>query len=239
MATGSSTRVVESGPGQVLLMTERIEQSAAEIEELLARRGSAVRPAPDFDQLRRVCRGLEDNVLELSHSVDAHHGVQDYEVRKLLEYLIRLRRAVEDDGADPDAVALEVMRLQDVLRRLERSVLHARLEAAGEAIGYIFDVLDGVSTADLAHLLGVSDKTVNGWRGGTTPSSRAPRVVLTAQLLSYLGRSLTTRGLLMWFDTEFDALGGLAPSRMIATDIKQAEARLVPFARGGRAQLGS
>lgn len=226
---------------QLLEITAKIEQSASQIERLVAQKGpAAYRPEPNFEALRQACRDLEDHVLELSASMEGRDGIQDYELRRLFEFLTHLRRTVEDAEArgKPDAVAFAIMKLHDTLRRLERSILHTRWESPEEAVRYIFEVLDGVSTTELARLLGVSDKTINSWRQGVTPGKRADRVVLTAQLLSYLRTSLTTRGLVMWFDTSFDALGS-SPRELIDENVKEAEAPVVSFARGGRGQLGA
>jgi hypothetical protein len=224
-------------------MTALIEESASRVEQLVTRPGpTALRPPPDFDALRQACRHLEDGVLDLSASMDA--GVEDYEVRKLLEFLAQLRRAIDAAGAGdeaPDAMALAAMQVHDVLRRLERRLEHTRWESPQEAAHYVFSVFDSadVPTTALMRLFGVSDKTISAWRQGGNIKTHADRVVLTAQLVSYLRPTLTIRGLLLWFDTEFDRLGDKTPLQLLSSDVKAAWEPLVSFARGGRDQLGS
>lgn len=228
----------------------RIGKSAVAMEHLVAQpattatatglpEGRDEEESAAYEAVRLACREVEDHVLDLSSRMP--EGIQDYDLRILLQFMAELRRAVEDLAAGiakRGAIELQLMKVRDVIGRLERRLRHTRWETPDQAIKFIFEVLDGVQTAELVRLLGVSDKTITTWRKGGPPRTHASRVVLTAQLLSYLQPTLTTRGLLMWFDTKFEALGGKSPIELLEHDAKAAWVPLISFARGGRDQLG-
>jgi transcriptional regulator with XRE-family HTH domain len=185
---------------------------------------------------------LEDLVLDLSH--DLPEGTQDYAGRKLFEYLVELRRALGlptggqlHTPQGRAAALLVLMKIGDVLRRLERRLEHAQLEDAGEAAHYVFRVLADLPDADVARLLGISARTVGNWRRGGVVRAN-DRVVLVAQLLTYLEGSMTQRGLLLWFASEQDVLRRSA-CELLAGDLGEARRLLVPLARGARGQLAA
>jgi transcriptional regulator with XRE-family HTH domain len=185
---------------------------------------------------------LEDLVLDLSQ--DLPEGTQDYAGRKLFEYLVELRRALGLPAGSPlstpkgrAAALLVLMKIGDVLRRLERRLEHAQLEDSGEAARYVFRVLTDLPDADVAGLLGVSARTVGNWRRGGVVRVN-DRVVVVAQLLTYLEGSMTQRGLLLWFASEQDGLKR-SPCDVLAGDLDEARRLLVPLARGARGQLAA
>jgi transcriptional regulator with XRE-family HTH domain len=191
----------------------------------------------------RAYQRLEDLVLDLSH--DLPEGTQDYAGRKLFEYLVELRRALarldaSDGGAAQGraAVLLALIKMGDVLRRLERRLEHAQLEDSGEAVRYVFGVLRDLPDADVAGLLGVSARTVGNWRRGGVVRPNE-RVVLVAQLLTYLEGSMTQRGLLMWFASPQDGIGARSPCELLAGPLDEARRVLVPLVRGARGQLAT
>ena len=182
-------------------------------------------------------------VLDLSH--DLPEGTQDYAGRKLFEYLVELRRALGLPGAprlsgadDRAAALLALIRMGDVLRRLERRLEHAQLEDSTQAAQFVFRVLRDLPDADIAGLLGVSSRTIGNWRrGGVTRHHE--RVVLVAQLLTYLEGAMTQRGLLLWFASPQDGLGGRSACELLAGDLGEARRLLVPLTRGARGQLAT
>src|SRR4029077_3480791 len=123
-------------------------------------------------------------------------GTEDYDARKLFEFLIELRRAV-DEGGD---IELAAMKMRAVLARIGRRLEHDALDDPRAAADAIFRTLPGASAADLSRLLGVSTKTVGAWKAGGPVTRNAARVVLIGQLLTYLRASMTPAGLVMWFD---------------------------------------
>lgn len=180
---------------------------------------------------------LEDAILDLSNLLP--QGPEDYDARKLFQFLIELRRAMAEDPDDRGGeVELATARLRDVGARISRRLEHERLDDSREAAAAVLDVMAGVPAKDLARLLGVSEKTIGVWRSGGVVERNVSRVVLVAQLLTYLRPSMTPKGLMMWFDAGRPQLDGRSPIDLLA-DPATAHDPLVALARGARAQLGS
>jgi hypothetical protein len=181
---------------------------------------------------------LEDAVLDLSGVLP--EGTEDYDARKLFEFLVELRRAI---AADPEAtdprgdVELATMKMGDVAYRIARRLEHDELDDPRAAAASVFATLRGVAAGDLARLLGVSTKTVGAWRSGGPVTRNADRVVVLAQLLTHLRASMTPVGLVMWFDAPRHQLGDRTPLQLLDEDGAAAREPLVALARGARAQL--
>lgn len=187
---------------------------------------------------RRWYAQLEDAVLDLSTALP--EGTEDYDARKLLEFLVELRRAIDADldGRDERGeVELRAMMVRDAVRRIARRLAHDELDDPRAAVDFVLATLRGVGATDLARLLGVSTKTVGAWRAGRPVTRNAERAVVLAQLLSYLRTSLTPLGLVMWFDAERDQLGGRTPLEVLDAGPARAVEPLVALARGARGQL--
>lgn len=191
-----------------------------------------------LERRRRWYAALEDAILDLSNALP--EGTEDYDARKLFEFLVELRRAIDADPGGRDErgdVELRTMMMRDVLRRISRRLLHDELDDPRTAVDFVLATLRGVAAGDLARLLGVSTKTVGAWRAGRPVTRNAERVVVLAQLLSYLRSSLTPLGLVMWFDAERDQLGGRTPLQLLDASPARAVEPLVALARGARGQL--
>jgi transcriptional regulator with XRE-family HTH domain len=185
-------------------------------------------------------RGVEDAILDLSNAMP--EGVEDYDVRKLLESMVELRRLLEEDpeAQDPAGeVELVTMQTADIVRRIRRRLLHQRLDDPRIAVDFILGTLRGIPVTELAALLGVSTKTVSAWRQGGAVRQRTARVVLIAQVLAHLRGSMTPRGMLMWFAAERDQLDGRSPRELLDLDQAAAYPALTGLARGGRGQLAT
>lgn len=212
-----------------------LREKASQVEELVTvgeRTGLALR--------RDWYRQLEDAVLDLSYALP--EGTEDYDARKLLEFQVGLRRAID---ADPDArdergeVELAALKMADVARRIGRRLEHSELDDPRAAADFIFDTLRGVGVTDLARLLGVSTKTVNAWKAGGPVTRNGRRVVVLAQLLTYLRASMTPAGLIMWFDAPRGQLDGSTPLELLDEDEAKARELLLSLARGARGQLAA
>jgi len=191
-----------------------------------------------LEQRRRSYAAVEDGILDLSSALP--QGTEDYEARKLFEFLVGLRRAIDADPDGTDArgeVELHKLMMRDVLQRIERRLLHDELDDPRVAADFVFRTLDRVGAGDLARLLGVSTKTVGAWRAGRAVTRNGERVVVLAQLLSYLRASLTPLGIVMWFDAPRDQLGGATPLELLDRGVAAAREPLVSLARGARGQL--
>ncbi len=204
------------------------------------------------DQLAAWYRRVEDAVLDLSNALP--QGTEDYDARKLFEFLVALRRAVDRVGAadrggeatsrEPgareaarEAVELAAMQMGDVVRRIGRRLLHDELDDPRTAADYVLGALGGVGVGEAARLLGVSTKTIQAWRAGKPVTRNPRRVVLVAQLISYLRPSMTALGVVMWFDAVRHQLRGRAPLELLEEDPATARDALVSLARGSRGQL--
>jgi transcriptional regulator with XRE-family HTH domain len=231
---------------------ETLLQKVGDVEELVTPPRSleeprepreSKRPAPDKLVKRRQdwYRDVQDAVLDLSTSFP--EGVDDYDVRKLLEFTVQLGHLIEADAEarDPDGeVELATMRAADVTRRIQRRLLRDHLDDPEAALEFTFGVLRGVSVSELARLLGTSTKTVRSWQQGSSirQTAKLRRVLFVAHLLTYLHASLTPHGLIMWFDAERDQLKGRTPLQVLDRD-PGSHQLLLELAKGSRGQLGS
>jgi hypothetical protein len=180
---------------------------------------------------------LEDAVLDLSNALP--QGTEDYDARKMFEFLVGVRRALTADPTDEGGeVELQTLKLRDVVRRIGRRLEHDELDDPTVAARGVFGTLKDVPVGDLSRLLGVSTKTVNTWKAGGPVTRNATRVVVLAHLLTYLRASLSPAGLVLWFDAPRHQLGGRTPLQLLDEDgPAAAREQLVPLARGARGQL--
>ena len=88
------------------------------------------------------------------------------------------------------------MKLRDVLGRIGRGLEHNILDDPQVAAQYIFETLANIGVGGLARLLGVSTKTINTWKAGGPVTRKTQRLVMLAQLLTYLRSSMTPVGLI-------------------------------------------
>jgi hypothetical protein len=192
--------------------------------------GSIKRAIPDALAREQGLRAIEDAVLDLASSLP--EGTGNHDAGKLFEFTVELRRALTDDPADASGDAeLAVIKMLDAVGRIERRLRHDQLDDPQTAARWILTLMDGVEVSDLARLLGVSTKTVGNWRRGAVVKAGADRVVLVAQLLTYLRGSLTPRGLMMWMDAPRDQLEGRTPVELLDGDLPTARLALTPLAR--------
>jgi hypothetical protein len=226
---------------------ETLLDKAEELEELVQPSASSdEHPERELDE-RRARRlawysQIEDQVLDIANSLPA--GTEDYEARKLFEYLTELRRAIEADPETTDQtgkVALACAKMHDVLARMARRVEHTALEDPQQAAKYLFDHLAPLSASDFAKLLDVSTKTIGSWKRGGPIRTHPRRVQLVAKLCQYLLPATTPLGVLMWFRNPADILDGKSALELLQGGEPTPEvwSQLVDFARGARGQLAS
>lgn len=222
---------------------EELREKAEHIEDLVTPPQS-VEEQPNAERLSRPERRQEwrrrvvDAVLDLSNSMP--QGIEDYDVRKLLEQVVELGQLMDGDleACDADGeVELATMRMADIARRIHRRLVREQLDDPQVAVKMVLDGLERIPVSELARLLGVSTKTVRAWQRGNPVRQNARRVVLVAELLSSLRSSMTALGVVMWFDAERDQLGGDTPLERLEKDTDAAREPLIGLARGARAQL--
>jgi hypothetical protein len=224
---------------------DQLRQKAAKVEDLVTPPRSLEErlsdPGADLRRTERRAawfRQVEDAVLDLSNAMP--RGVEDYDVRKLLGFVVDLRRRLEadPDASDSDgAVDLATLQMADVVGRVRRRLLHEELDDPTAAVQFTLGALSGVGVSEISKLLGVSTKTTGAWRQGAPVKQNARRVVLVAQVISYLRASMTARGVLMWFESERDQLGMRTPLELLNDEEASAHASLVGLARASRGQL--
>lgn len=224
---------------------DSLRRKAEQVKGLITPSASRLGAPDDADlasspseRRERWFRRVEDSVLDLSNAMP--EGVEDYDVRKLLELVVDLRRVLEadPDASDPNAdVELATMRVADVLQRVQRRLLQDYLDNPQAAGAFVFRALGELSTSEIATLLGVSTKTIGTWRRGGPIKNNIRRLSLVAQLVSYLRHSMTARGVMMWFETQRDQLRGRTPLQLLDDGEPSAHAALLGLARGARAQL--
>ena len=217
---------------------ERVGQLVSPPQSLLERRLIDTVPPSRVQRRQDWYRGLEDAVLDLSDALP--EGTEDYDARKLFEFLVELRRAIDADADATDErgeVELATMKMRDVVHRISRRLEHDQLDDPQTAAGAIFRTMRGTGVGDLSRLLGVSTKTVNTWKAGGPVTRKAERIVVLAQLLTYLRASMTPVGLMMWFDAPRHQLDGRTPLELLNDNEATARESLVSLARGARAQL--
>lgn len=161
---------------------------------------------------------------------------------ELLLTLEDLRRAIE---ADPDALdeqwharaAMQIMRV--VVMAMLRQIDHHAIDDPVFAARLVIKEFERIETREVARLLGVTPKSVDNWRRGRVEQiKRNPaRISLIGQLVYELRRGTTPRGVLLWFDAPREQLRGRTPRELLDADVADAARRLIPLARGGRAQL--
>src|SRR6185436_7250302 len=132
----------------VALLRDKAEQ----VVELVREPGLAERRMAWYQE-------LEDAVLDLSNALP--EGTEDYDARKLFEFLVGVRRAIAaDPGDERGEIELTTMQMGDVARRIARRLEHNALDDPRVAADFVFSTLQGVGVGDLSRLLGVSTKTV-------------------------------------------------------------------------------
>lgn len=223
---------------------EELRSKAEQIEDLVALSGSPAsqedRGTPIVERRLAWHSNVVDAVLDLSNSMP--EGIEDYDVRKLLELVVELRQLLDadPDGCDSDGeIELAIMRTADIARRLHRRLVHEQLDDPQLAVKLVLDGLAQLPVSEVARLLGVSTKTVRSWQQGKPVRQNTTRVVLIAQIMTYIRSSLSAVGVEMWFDAERDQLGGKTPLQLIEEDPAKAYEPLIDLARGSRAQLAS
>jgi len=161
---------------------------------------------------------------------------------ELLLTLEDLRCAVERDPHALDEAwhARAAMKLMHVVvRAMLRQLDHEAIDDPAVAAKLVADELRNVDVGKVARLLGATTKSVRNWRDGRVEQiKRNPeRITLIGQLVYELRNSWTGHGILMWFDVSREQFGGSTARQLIDADVADAARKLLPFARGSRAQL--
>jgi len=241
MTTATADVPVTTAPADV---REELLEKTEEVEENLAEARPESPQRSTQEARLKWCREVEDAVLDLCNVLP--EGVANYEGKLLLVYMVELRRAiVEDPEAEDGDGRVELKRLQmlDVVKRIERRLQHDLLDVPDVAARFVFDRLNSLSATELAKLLGVSTKTIGAWRGGSPVKHNVDQVTSVAQIVYNLTRSMTPRGIWLWFNSRQDALDNDSPLSRLSAGLEAGNeewvASVKSLARGGRAQLAN
>lgn len=153
---------------------------------------------------------------------------------------LRAQLALDRDGLDPDWQVRTAMKLMHVVAQaMLRQLDHAAIDDPAVAAKFVAEELRHVEVGEVARLLGATTKSVRNWRDGRVEQiKRNPeRITLIGQLVYELRNSWTSHGVLMWFDAPREQFAERTPRELIDADVADAGRKLIPLARGGRAQL--
>ncbi len=163
--------------------------------------------------------------------------------RELLLTLEDLRAEIALDGDALDEewkvrYAMKIMHV--VVQAMLRQLDHAAIDDPAYAARFVAEELRTVEVREVARLLGATTKSVRNWREGRVEQiKRNPkRISLIGQLVYELRNSTTPYGIVLWFDAPREQFGERTPRELIDADVADAARKLLPLARGGRAQLG-
>ncbi len=163
--------------------------------------------------------------------------------RELLLTLEDLRAeiALDRDALDEGWKVRYAMKIMHVVvQAMLRQLDHAAIDDPAVAARFVAEELRNVEVREVARLLGATTKSVRNWREGRVEQiKRNPhRITLIGQLVYELRSSWTDHGILMWFDAPREQFNERTPRELIDADVADAGRKLIPLARGGRAQLG-
>lgn len=153
---------------------------------------------------------------------------------------LRAEIALDRDALDEGWKVRYAMKImEDVVRAMLRQLDHAAIDEPAYAARFVAEELRNVEVREVARLLGATTKSVRNWREGRVEQiKRNPgRITLIGQLAYELRNSMTGHGILFWFDRSREQFGGRTPRELIDADVTDAAKKLLPLARGGRAQL--
>jgi hypothetical protein len=153
---------------------------------------------------------------------------------------LRAEIALDRDALDEGWKVRYAMKIMHVVvQAMLRQLDHAAIDDPAFAAKLVAEELRNVEIGEVARLLGATTKSVRNWRDGRVEQiKRNPdRITLIGQLAYELRNSTTGHGILFWFDAPREQFGGRTPRELIDADVTDAAAKLLPLARGGRAQL--
>lgn len=207
--TRSVRRALEEAP---LSQRAVVQRWARTVHRLSATIDDAVPPSLDPAELAEI-RG---DLLAITQSVlmyDAEKPLDSYEEALLRLEAIRhvVRDALDQRAADESDARGLIVRLEEALPRIGRR--------------------------ELAHLLGISERSIQRMLAEADPVAPSRRLLLVSRLVALLSRGWTPEGVVAWFDRSRSALDGKTPLEVI--DDPALEQEVLALARAGRAQHGS
>lgn len=154
---------------------------------------------------------------------------------------LRAEIALDRDALDEEWKVRYAMKIMHVVvQAMVRQLDHAAIDDPAVAARFVAEELRSVEVGEVARLLGATTKSVRNWRDGRVEQiKRNPqRIRLIGQLVYEVRNSTTPYGIVLWFDAPREQFGYRTPRELIDADVADAAQKLLPLARGGRAQLG-
>ncbi|HEX2393170.1 MAG TPA: hypothetical protein VHI77_09655 [Solirubrobacterales bacterium] len=213
-------------------LADLVEPFAREVSR--AAKADAVDPSY-VDRFRETARRL----LELN---DELHE-DDFDPRALAEFRGIIINAIKDvEDADPsrplDTIDSILIRAEQ-LRHLVRDAMDGHVGGIGqsseEVMENLHQTLPSIRRAELAALLGRSQRQVERWAAQSGPPPR--RLELVARIAALLRHSWTEAGVVAWFFRPRPELRGKKPVDLLEDPARELD--LLTAARRGRAQHAS
>jgi hypothetical protein len=131
--------------------------------------------------------------------------------------------------------------IEDLQEIMARKIERETLDHPAVATRFVIRQLRRIEPEGLARILDISEAAAAAGQSGESPTEPvAPeRAVLVAQLVYDLRNSMTTGGVVVWFETPRFQLDGRTPLELLNDDVKAAEKPLRSLARAGRGQLAT
>ena len=133
-----------------------------------------------------------------------------------------------------DRFLMEMEAVRDIVRDLLDEQPAVELRDAAHVVALLESWLPRVSVAQLAEILGLSERALQRRRHGEGEATH--RMGLVARLVAILRHSWTDEGVAAWFHRPLSALGGARPIELL--DDPGRERDLLLVARSGRVQGG-
>lgn len=190
-----------------------------------------------------VLRRWAETVRRLSEAIDdaVPPSLHAEEVSEIRGDLLAITRSVlAYDSARPlDSYEETLLRLE-AIRHVVRDAVDQPLAGehdAGRLIADLEAALPRIGRRELAHLLGVSDRSIQRVIAAPEPVEPSRRLMLVALLVDQLRRGWTPEGAVAWFDRSRSELDGLTPLQALEDPAREQD--VLALARTGRAQHGS
>lgn len=131
--------------------------------------------------------------------------------------------------------------IEDLKEIMARKIEREALDDPAVALSFVARQLRRVETDGLARILGVSSEIAAHAQAGQSIRSEVEdlRATLVGQLVYDLRNSMTSGGIVLWFETDRYQLENRSPLALIDTDVRIAEKPLRSLARAGRGQLAT
>ena len=158
---------------------------------------------------------------QLADAVEAFAANELWRAHPLAAEMREHAQRLQLECANEHVRALDVewlAHLRHLMPMVRRELAHQLVLDPAEAVVYLLAQLRGADTDQLRSILGASPRALRAWLDqGRRPRGLDPeRLVLVAQLVADLSRSLDRDSIIEWFFAAHDQLDGAAPISQLA-----------------------